>query len=112
MLEELDLVEEEDQFTHTIPLIDEEKRLDGEEILNVFKFDANYEENEKKYEGIKAKLLDEDDESSNDDEKSSGSDDESGGDSNDEDEDTSAPILDQTETNMIALRRTIYLTIQ
>ena len=29
-----------------------------------------------------------------------------------EDEDTSAPIIDQTETNMIALRRTIYLTIQ
>ena len=29
-----------------------------------------------------------------------------------EDNDTSAPILDQTETNMIALRRTIYLTIQ
>ena len=26
--------------------------------------------------------------------------------------DTSAPILDQTETNIIALRRTIYLTIQ
>merc|ERR1712061_679528 len=29
-----------------------------------------------------------------------------------DDEDTSAPIIDQTETNMIALRRTIYLTIQ
>ena len=109
------MVEEEDQYTHTIALIDEEKRLDGEEVLNVFKFDANFEENEKKYEAIKSKLLGDDDSDSDDDgekgsdDSSSGSDDES--DAN-EDEDTSAPIIDQTETNMIALRRTIYLTIQ
>ena len=31
---------------------------------------------------------------------------------NSEKEDTSAPIIDQTETNLIALRRIIYLTIQ
>ena len=30
----------------------------------------------------------------------------------DEDKELAAPILDQTETNLIALRRTIYLTIQ
>ena len=43
---------------------------------------------------------------------SSGSDSEDGGDDNDEDKELAAPILDATETNLIALRRTIYLTIQ
>ena len=69
MLEELDLVEEEDQFTHTIPLVDEEKRLEGEEVLNVFKFDPNFEETEQKYEAIKTKLLGDDDDSSSSDEE-------------------------------------------
>lgn len=40
VLEELDLVEEEDQFTHTVPLVDEDKRTDGEEVL--LKNDDNY----------------------------------------------------------------------
>ena len=57
VLEELDLVEEEDQFTHTVPLIDEEKKLSGEEILNVFKFDPDYEQSENKYQDIKKSLL-------------------------------------------------------
>merc|ERR1719320_2311454 len=34
----------------------------GEEILNVFKFDPEYEENEKKYGAIKAELLEEEEE--------------------------------------------------
>ena len=40
---------------------------------------------------------------------SSGSDSEGG---DDEEKELAAPILDATETNLIALRRTIYLTIQ
>ncbi|XP_034938902.1 pre-mRNA-splicing factor CWC22 homolog, partial [Chelonus insularis] len=44
--EELDLVEEEDQFTHTIELA---QSIDGEDILNVFKFDTDYVKNEEKY---------------------------------------------------------------
>ena len=114
VLDELDLVEEEDQFTHTVPLVDEEKRLDGEEILNVFKLDPDYEANETKYEAIKKKLLDDEESGSDGSDASSGSDSDSEGDNGDgaEEEDTNAPIIDQTETNMIALRRTIYLTIQ
>ena len=116
VLDELDLVEEEDQFTHTVSLMDEEKRLDGEEVLNVFKLDPDYEANETKYEAIKKKLLDDEESGSDDsDAGSSGSDSDSEGDDKSDgagEEDTSAPIIDQTETNMIALRRTIYLTIQ
>jgi pre-mRNA-splicing factor CWC22 len=83
----------------------------------VFKLDPDYVENEKKYEAIKKKLLG-DDSSDDEDggEKGSGdSEKDSDAESSSEEEeevDTSAPILDQTETNMIALRRTIYLTIQ
>ena len=80
--------------------------------MNVFKHDLEYEENEEKYQAIKKELLGEDssgesgDDSSNESHASDSEKDDK------DDEDTSAPIIDQTETNMIALRRTIYLTIQ
>jgi len=103
--EELDLVEEDDQFTHMITLDD---ATGGEEILNVFKHDADYVENENKYGAIKAELLEEDSGGSSG--SGSGSDSDS---SSDEEEAAKAtPIVDATETNLISLRRTIYLTIQ
>ena len=52
--EEMDLVEEEDQITHYISIDDE---LDTMDTLNVFSFDENYEENEKKYEALKKEIL-------------------------------------------------------
>lgn len=107
VIPELDLVEEEDQFTHLITL-DEAK--DAEEILNVFKFDPEYETNEEKYNALKKELLDE---SSDESGSSSGSEDEeedSEGDSENERE-KEETILDNTETNLVALRRAIYLTI-
>ena len=52
--EELDLVEEEDQHTHRHGLDDEIKT---EDMLNVFKVDPNYEENEAQYQKIKAEIL-------------------------------------------------------
>nr|XP_018910001.1 PREDICTED: pre-mRNA-splicing factor CWC22 homolog [Bemisia tabaci] len=106
--EELDLVEEEDQFTHVLSLT--EDKLEGQEILNVFKFDPEYEENEKKYENLKKELFGSDDESG----EESGSEDESGSDDSDDSEaaeEKKQTIIDNTETNLVALRRTIYLTI-
>ncbi|KAK9712047.1 hypothetical protein QE152_g25126 [Popillia japonica] len=47
IIEELDIVEEEDQFTHLITL-DDVKATNSEDVLNVFKFDDKYEENEGK----------------------------------------------------------------
>lgn len=69
--------------------------------------DPKFLENEERYEGIKKEILgDSDDEESGE----SGSED-----SEDDDEDAAAPekagITDMTETNLINLRRTIYLTI-
>ena len=80
-------------------------------MLNVFKHNTDYEGDEEKYQAIKKELLGEDSSDDNSDDSSDESD-SSGSGKEDNEEDTSAPIIDQTETNMIALRRTIYLTIQ
>src|SRR5271156_2276152 len=99
---DLDLVEEDEVITHYLSLDDE---LDGQEGLGVFKFDENYEDNEEKYAQIKAEILGE------------GSDDGSEADSDEEEaeeaeqEKRQMEIQDETSTNLINLRRTIYLTI-
>lgn len=73
--------------------------------------DPNYQENEEKYKALSKELLGSDGESNSDGNSGSESDDES---SDDDDEEAAAKatqIIDNTETNLVALRRTIYLTI-
>jgi pre-mRNA-splicing factor CWC22 len=101
--DELDLVEEEDQITHQIHLDQEHDVQTG---LNVFKHDPNYEENEEAYRKIKAEVLGED----------SGSDHGSGSDASDEsseeeEEEKKTEMIDQTNADLVQLRKTIYLTI-
>ncbi|XP_052135755.1 uncharacterized protein LOC127754316 [Oryza glaberrima] len=104
---ELDLVEQEDQFTHEISLEDE---LDPETNLNVFRGNPNFAEDEKAYENLKRSILGA--ESSDDEEGSDDSSDEDAEEESDDEEDEEQmEIRDQTETNLINLRRTIYLTI-
>ncbi|MCJ1389282.1 pre-mRNA-splicing factor cwc22 [Xylographa bjoerkii] len=102
--EELDLVEEEDQITHRTGLDDEVEVQDG---LNVFKFDPEWEETEEAYKKLKAEILGEADGSDEDDE------DDSGDSSDDEEakEERELEIKDQSNTDLVNLRRTIYLTI-
>uniref|UniRef100_A0A8C7CS04 Pre-mRNA-splicing factor CWC22 homolog n=1 Tax=Oncorhynchus kisutch TaxID=8019 RepID=A0A8C7CS04_ONCKI len=100
--EGLDLVEEEDQFTHMLPLEDD---YNQEDILNVFKMDTDFLENEEKYKAIKkGELLD-------------------GwitmpiialrqSKTFDFELNMKVTIFDQTEVNLVAFRRTIYLAIQ
>lgn len=111
IIEELDVINEDEQITHLITL-DEE--LNTEETLNVFKFDENYEENENKYKEIVCDILDE--ESSDEDGEGDDEDEESGEDEeSDRDEEGGEErmeIIDNTETNLVNLRRVIYLTIQ
>ncbi|KAF8328865.1 uncharacterized protein EI90DRAFT_3063826 [Cantharellus anzutake] len=101
--EGLDLVQEEDQITHQISLNDD---LQVQESLNIFKFDPNFLENEERYKQMKNEILGSDGESG-----------ESGSESDDEDEsdEEAAPdkegIEDKTGTNLVNLRRVIYLTI-
>ncbi|GFN87820.1 pre-mRNA-splicing factor cwc22-like protein [Plakobranchus ocellatus] len=110
VLPDLDLVEEEEQFTH---LLQVEDAIIGEEMLNVFKEDKSFLESEEKYKELKKEILEE---GSSDEESEEGS---SGSESSESDEEAEErenaekqKILDQTETNLVALRRTIYLTIQ
>ncbi|OAD04066.1 hypothetical protein MUCCIDRAFT_163581 [Mucor lusitanicus CBS 277.49] len=108
VIKELDLVEEDDQIVHSISLDDDD--LDAEEMLNIFKFDPEYDANEETYNKIKAEILG-DDEEDEDDSGSSG-DSESGSEEDSDDEDEhKMEILDQTNIDMIELRRKIYLTV-
>jgi pre-mRNA-splicing factor CWC22 len=134
--EGLDLVEEEEQITHEIQLEEDLKVEEGLSMFpircmrirrhglraDIFKFDPKYLENEEKYKAIKADILGE------------GSDDESGSEGDNEDEEDEEEgtfgvlipdlfikyvpavpemegIQDRTETNLVNLRRVIYLTI-
>ncbi|KAF8403851.1 hypothetical protein HHK36_011957 [Tetracentron sinense] len=105
---ELDLVEQEDQLTHELSL---EEEIDPEIALDIFKPDPQFLENEKRYEELKKNMLGE--ESSEDEAGSdAATDDEDDDESEEEDEDEEQmKIKDETETNLINLRRTIYLTI-
>lgn len=87
----LDLVDQDDQVTHQVSLLDE---IDGHNSLDVFHPDPHFLHNDKRYEDLKKQILPDDD-----DEK---------------DEEESGPaysIKDDTETNLINLRKAIYLTI-
>ena len=113
VLKELDLVEEQEQFTHMMSV---EEEYDTENVLNIFKLDPDYEENEEKYKVLKKEILDESDSDDSSDGEEGESDEEG---DNDEEEEGKVKevkdeglIVDETETNLVTLRRTIYLTIQ
>ncbi|XP_042509193.1 pre-mRNA-splicing factor CWC22 homolog [Macadamia integrifolia] len=105
---ELDLVEQEYQLTHELSLDDE---IGPEIALDIFKPDPNFLENENRYEELKKNILGE--ESSDDEDGSdAGTDDEDEDDEKSEEEqEDEMEINDETETNLVNLRRTIYLTI-
>ncbi|XP_071732881.1 uncharacterized protein [Rutidosis leptorrhynchoides] len=104
---ELDLVELEDQLTHEVSLLD---KIDPEITLDIFKMDPNFIENEKRYEDLKKNILgDESSEEEEEDGEDSGDDEDD--DSSEEEDEEQMRIRDETETNLVNLRRTIYLTI-
>ncbi|KAJ5545580.1 MIF4G-domain-containing protein [Penicillium frequentans] len=102
--EELDLVEEEDQITHRLGLDDE---IESQDTLNIFKFDPEWEKHEEAYKKLKAEILGED---SDEDEDEQDDDDESSEEESDAEE-QKMDIKDQSNTDLVNLRRTIYLTI-
>jgi pre-mRNA-splicing factor CWC22 len=101
---ELDLVEEEDQITHRVGLDDE---LDVQDGLNVFKVDPEWQEHEDAYQKLKAEILGETDEIDEDDEDT-----EESLDDEEAEKERAMEIKDQTNTDLVNLRRTIYLTIK
>ncbi|SCV69137.1 BQ2448_2157 [Microbotryum intermedium] len=111
--EGLDLVEEEDLIMHNIELDDADIKV--QEMLNVFKFDPNYEENEAIYAEMKRDILgdSEDEDESAEDGDTEDSDEEGSEDEPDDGikADGTVDVHDQTGANLVNLRRTIYLTI-
>lgn len=99
--DELDLVEEEDQITHRVGLDDEINTQDG---LNIFKYDEQWEKHEEAYKNLKAEILGEGSDEEEDEDESDES-------SEEEEEERRMDIKDQSNTDLINLRRTIYLTI-
>lgn len=106
VLPELDLIEESDQTTHLITL---DEPTDPEDKLNVFRYDENFQLTEEKYQAIRRDILDG---GSSDDEDEDEEDEADEDDENETEAAESATIVDNTETNLVSLRRVIYLTIQ
>jgi len=113
---ELDLVDIEDQVTHDDISLDD-TTLDPEDRLNFFHVDSTYVQNEEKYDAIRREILG--DEAIE--ELEGRAENEEGEEESDEEQEgqpgtviadpTKQVIQDQTETELINLRRTIYLTI-
>ncbi|KAI9050079.1 hypothetical protein LZ554_006223 [Drepanopeziza brunnea f. sp. 'monogermtubi'] len=101
--DELDLVEEEDQITHKSSLDDD---IDVQDGLNVFKFDPKWEENEELYQRTKAEILGEGSDEEGDEDDSDDSEDDE-----EKQEEKALEIKDQSNADLVALRKTIYLTI-
>lgn len=108
---ELDLVESSDQITHEIGLDD---ALDPQTSLDVFKIDPEYKQHEEEYAMIKREILGDDDDGEgegvvSDEEEEEGEEEEE----EEENEELTGggEIFDQTGTDLVNLRRTIYLTI-
>ena len=101
--EELDLLNEEDMITHRFDL---DAEIDVQDTLNIFKFDENWEENEAAYKKLRAEILGEGSDYSDDDE-----DDEDESSDEEDQEQKAVEIKDQSNTDLVNLRRTIYLTI-
>lgn len=108
---ELDLVEQEDQLTHEISLMDDAEDMDPETILDIFKPDPDFLKNEKIYEDHKKNILGDDSEDKSDSDAGPDDDEDDESEEDDEEEEERMKIKDETETNLVNLRRTIYLTI-
>ncbi|KAK7851169.1 pre-mrna-splicing factor cwc22 like protein, partial [Quercus suber] len=104
----LDLVEQEDQITHEISLQEE---IDPEIALDIFKPDPNFLENEKRYEELKKTILGDESEDEEGSDAASDDDEDEDEDDDEEEDEEQMKIRDETETNLVNLRRTIYLTI-
>jgi pre-mRNA-splicing factor CWC22 len=106
VLADLDLVEEEDQITHYVSLDDE---LDPQDALNIFRPDPDFVANEERYAQVREEILGA--------EPAQGEEGADGEEAEAEGEASAAPtpavldIKDRTGTNLVNLRKTIYLTI-
>jgi len=108
VLPDLDLVEDEEQITHEVDLLDD--TIKGEETMNIFKAQPpeQFAADEAKWKAASDEILGQADE-----EDGSGSSDDSEDDEKEQQADQQAAekIIDFTEQDLVNLRRSIYLVI-
>jgi len=82
--------------------------------LDLFLYDKQYKLKENEYKQIRKRILDEnsDDEDESNSNSSDSTEEDDGTKDDDDEEKQKQTIIDQTETNLVEFRRTIYLTIQ
>ncbi|CEM07635.1 unnamed protein product [Vitrella brassicaformis CCMP3155] len=109
VIKELDLVEEDDQITHEIDLLDNE--IKGDEMLNIFKPKkaSEYKAEDEEWKRISKEILGEGDEGGGEGSSEDSEEDDEGED--EEMEKAAEKIVDYTEQDLINLRRTVYLAI-
>lgn len=105
---ELDLVDEEDQVTHEVDLLDD--TIKGEETLNIFKAQPpeEFAADEAKWKHISAEILGVEEEGAGSDSSTDSEEEEA---EQRADQQATQKILDFTEQDMVNLRRSIYLVI-
>ena len=104
VIHELDLVPDEEKITHEVSIDD---KLDGQDMIDIFSFDKEYEKNEEDWLEIKAEILGENQLPK----LPEGVEEDAEAEEEKEEMNKNNQILDFTETDLINLRRTIYLTI-
>jgi len=109
IVEELDLVEDDDRITHDSIELGEE--LDTEDDLDYFQFDPNFEENEAKYNEIKAEILGEEEEEEEEEAEQETVPVQEVSTEEDADKRTLLDPKTKTDESETGLKRTIYLTI-
>lgn len=102
--EGLDLIEDEDLITHQVSLDDDTPDL--QTSVDVFRFDPDFEQHEQEYQKLKAEILGEAEGSDDEEYETDASSEDEGA-----KEEKELEIKDQTNTNLVTLRRQIYLTI-
>ncbi|EKE41835.1 hypothetical protein ENUP19_0009G0011 [Entamoeba nuttalli] len=101
VIEELDLIEDEDKITHTVDLTTPLNTMDE---LNLFKFDEEFEQNERKWEIKKAEIIGEESEEEDDDDQIQEQ-------QKTKEETEIEKFDDQTGAEEIFLKKKIYITI-
>ncbi|CAN8237899.1 unnamed protein product [Cochlearia groenlandica] len=108
---QLDVLEPDEQCTHDISFFGE---TNPETFLDVFRPDPEFHKNERLYHDLKRQILGEEEEEEDEEEEEEEEDEEEEEEDEEEDDDDVAVdtiIQDVTETDLVELRRTIYLTI-
>jgi pre-mRNA-splicing factor CWC22 len=108
MIEELDLVEPGDQVTHDyLSLDDDYDEEDLGENLNIFNYDEDFEESERKYEAIRKEILGDSDEESSEDEEEQGEGDAAGQIA----ASGSGMVVDKTSFDTVTFKKQVFLTV-